>query len=585
VSDFSPTGTAGEAAPGERVPTRHWVAVFGAMLGAFMAVLDIQITNASLNDILGSLGATFEEGSWISTSYLVAEIIVIPLTGWLSDVFSPRRYLLINAALFLAFSMACAWAWNLDSMIIFRALQGFTGGVLIPMAFNLVLKLLPPAKRGLGFAVFGMTATFAPAIGPTIGGWLTDNYGWPAIFYLNLIPGALLMAAVAWGLEPGKMRLTLLRRGDWWGIGTMAIGLSSLIVFLEEGNRNDWLNSQFIATLGLTAAVFLSACVMIEFKCREPFINLRLLADRNFGLGTVISTAFGVGMYGAMYLLPIYLAQVQGYNAQQIGRTIMWSGVPQLLMMPVAATLLRWFDARLLLTLGLALFSGSGFMNAAMTNLTGYDQLILAQLVRAMGMPLVIVPLTTLATGHIGPQQSGSASALYNMFRNLGGSIGIALLATQLDLREKFHSVRIGEAVNAFNPVASERLDTLAKHFVAIGADAAVAGQQALGTVADVVRREAYVMAYGDCFYLIGVVLLSMVLLVWLCRGARAESGSRRATSRCAARRPLLRCINAESAVRSIAPDARRLARLAAAHAHSLLGDRLRGDAGDHSIH
>jgi len=392
------------------------------------------------------------------------------------------------------------------------------------MAFNLVLKLLPAAKRGLGFALFGMTATFAPAIGPTIGGWLTDNYGWPAIFYLNLVPGVLLMSAVAWGLAPGKPRLALLRRGDWWGIGAMAIGLGSLIVFLEEGNRNDWLNSKFIVLLALTAATFLSVCVVIELKRREPFINLRLLADRNFGIGTVISTAFGVGMYGAMYLLPVYLAQVQGYNAQQIGWTIIWSGAPQLLMMPVAAALLRWFDARLLLTLGLALFSGSSFMNAAMTNLTAYDQLILAQLVRAMGMPLVIVPLTSLATGHIGPQQAGSASALYNMFRNLGGSIGIALLATQLDLREKFHSVRLGEAVSLFHPATNERLDTLTQQFIARGAEAVAAAQQAVGALAGTVRREAYVMAYGDCFYLIGVLLLAMVLLVWMCGGAKGAT-------------------------------------------------------------
>ena len=508
---------------GGSVPLRHWVALVGAMLGAFMAVLDIQITNASLNDILGSLGATLQEGSWVSTSYLVAEIIVIPLTGWLAEVFSARRYLLVNAALFLVFSMACAWAWNLDSMIVFRALQGFTGGVLIPMAFNLVLKLLPPAKRGLGFALFGMTATFAPAIGPTLGGWLTDNYGWPAIFYLNLLPGALLMTAVGWGLAREKMHLELLRRGDWWGIGSMAIGLGSLIIFLEEGNRNDWLNSQFIVTTGLSAAVFLSACLVIELTRREPFLNLRLLANRNFGLGVAISVAFGVSMYGVMYLLPMYLAQVQGYNAEQIGRTIMWSGVPQLVMMPVAAALLRWFDARWLLTLGLALFSGSSFMNATMTNLTGYDQLIAAQVVRAMGMPLVIVPLTSLATGHIGPQQSGSASALYNMFRNLGGSIGIALLATQLDVREKFHSVRLGESVNAFSPATGARLDALAQHFAAGGADAVSAGQQALGAVAGIVRREAFVMAYGDCFFIVGAVLIAMVVLVWLCRKTQPQ--------------------------------------------------------------
>jgi len=512
-----------ESTATDAVSVRHWVALLGAMLGAFMAVLDIQITNASLNDILGALGATLEEGSWISTSYLVAEIIVISLTGWLSDVFSVRRYLLVNAALFLAFSIACGWAWNLESMIVFRALQGFTGGVLIPMAFNLVLKLLPPTKRGLGFALFGMTATFAPAIGPTIGGWLTDNYGWPAIFYLNLLPGALLIGAVAWGLKPEKMQLALLRRGDWGGIGTMAIGLGSLIVFLEEGNRNDWLNSQFIATLGGTAVVFLSACIVIELVRREPFINLRLLADRNFGLGTIVSTAFGVGMYGVMYLLPLYLAQVQGYNAQQIGRTMIWSGVPQLFMMPVAAVLLRWIDARVLLTLGLTLFSASGFMNAAMTNLTGYDQLMLSQLVRALGMPLVIVPLTTVATGHIGPLQSGSASALYNMFRNLGGSIGIALLATHLDLREKLHSNRLGEAITAFSPSTGERLDALTQQFVARGAESVPAGQKALVAVAALVRREAFVMAYGDCFFLLGALLLSMVLLVWFCR--RATNG------------------------------------------------------------
>lgn len=500
------------------VSLRHWVALMGAILGAFMAVLDIQITNASLNDMLGSLGSTLDEGSWISTSYLVAEIIVIPLTGWLSDVFSTRRYLLVNAALFLAFSCACAWSWNLQSMIVFRALQGFTGGVLIPTAFSLVLKLLPPAQRGLGFALFGITATFAPAIGPTIGGWLTDNYGWPSIFYLNLVPGALLLAAVGWGLDAQRPRLALLKRGDWWGISTMAAGLGSLIVFLEEGNRNDWLNSNFIIAMGLMAAVCLAACVLIELTRREPFINLRLLARRNFGLGSMVGMAFGAGMYGVTYLLPLYLAQVQGYNAQQIGETIMWSGLPQIFMMPLAVLLLRKVEARWLLMLGLILFSGSSFMNAALTNLTAYEQLRWSQFVRALGMPLVIVPITTLATGLIEPEQSGSASALFNMFRNLGGSIGIALLATQLDVREKFHSLRLGETVSMFSPTTTERLSDLTQQFIARGAETVKASSQAIGALAGTLRREAYVMAYSDCFLVLGVLLLSMVFLVWLCR-------------------------------------------------------------------
>jgi DHA2 family multidrug resistance protein len=512
-------GSAGEtpALPGA-VSTRHWVALIGAMLGAFMAVLDIQITNASLNDILGSLGSTLEEGSWVSTSYLVAEIIVIPLTGWLSEVFSTRRYLLANAALFLVFSVACAWAWNLSSLIVFRALQGFTGGVLIPTAFNLVLKLLPPAKRGVGFALFGMTATFAPAIGPTVGGWLTDNYGWGSIFYLNLIPGILLIGAVAWGLDAQGPKLNLLRQGDWWGIGSMALGLGSLIVFLEEGNRNDWLNSAFIATMGAVAAFSLIACVIIEFNHPTPFVNLRLLARRNFALGSFVGMAFGAGMYGATYLLPLYLAQVQGYNAQQIGETIMWSGLPQILMMPLAVLLLQRVDARILLTLGLLFFSGSSFMNAALTNLSAYDQLRWTQIVRALGMPLVIVPITTMATGRIEPEQSGSASALFNMFRNLGGSVGIALLATQLDLREKLHSLRLGEAVTAFSSATAERLSSLTQHFISRGAETVTAAQQAIGALAGTVRREAFVMAYSDSFFLLGMLLLTMVIFVWFCR-------------------------------------------------------------------
>jgi len=304
----------------------------------------------------------------------------------------------------------------------------------------------------------------------------------------------------------------------------MALGLGSLIVFLEEGNRNDWLNSPFIAAMGLIAAVSLTACVIIELNTLNPFVNLRLLARLNFGIGSLIGMAFGAGMYGATYLLPMYLAQVQNYNAQQIGQTIMWSGLPQIFMMPVAVLLLKRFDARILLTVGLVLFSGSSFMNAALTNVSAYDQLRWTQLIRALGMPLVIVPITTLATGSIEPAQAGSASALFNMFRNLGGSIGIALLATQLDLREKLHSVRLGETITAFNSATAERVNSLTQQFVSRGAEAVTAGRQAVGALAGTVRREAFVMAYGDCFFILGALLLAMVVFVWFCRPTKGGS-------------------------------------------------------------
>jgi DHA2 family multidrug resistance protein len=268
----------------------------------------------------------------------------------------------------------------------------------------------------------------------------------------------------------------------------------------------------------LVAVISLIGWFTIELNVAKPFVNLRLLARRNFGLGAIIGMVFGAGMYGATYLLPLYLAQVQGYNAQQIGQTIMWSGMPQLVMMPLAVVLLRRFDARLLLTIGLVLFSASSFLNASLTSFSGYDQLRWTQLIRAIGMPLVIVPITTLATGLIEPEQSGSASALFNMFRNLGGSIGIAMLATQLDLREKFHSVRLGEAVTAFSSSSVSQLGQLAQQLAGRGSESIAAGQQALVMVAGKLRREAFVMAYSDCFFLLGALIISMVVLVWFCR-------------------------------------------------------------------
>jgi len=500
------------------VSLRHWVAVLGSMLGAFMAVLDIQITNASLKDILGSLGATLEEGSWVTTSYLVAEIVVIPLTGWLATVFSPRRYLLATTAMFLTASAACAWAWDLHSLIVFRVIQGFTGGAMIPMALTLVLRMLPERHHAAGFAIFGMTATFAPAIGPSIGGWLTETYGWPWIFYMNLVPGALMLGALAWGMDRAPADLSKLRNGDWAGIFTVATGLGCLITLLEEGNRNDWFNSPAMAVLAVTAGAMLTAGIIIELRCRDPFIDLRLLGGRVFGISSAIGTVFGLGMYGVMYVLPVYLAQIQGYNAGQIGRTIMWSGVPQLLMMPVAAMLAKRRDLRVLISLGLGLFAASCLMNGRMTHWTAHEQLRVTQLIRALGMPLVIVPLTTLATRGLPAARAGSASALFNMLRNLGGSVGIALLATRIDVREKFHSVRLGESVSLMDSATTERIRALTGYFVSHGADPATAGMRALEVLDQTVRREAFVLAFGDAFTLLGVILLVAIPLVWWAR-------------------------------------------------------------------
>jgi MFS transporter, DHA2 family, multidrug resistance protein len=496
------------------------------MLGAFMAVLDIQITNSSLQDIQAALGATLEEGSWISTAYLVAEIVVIPLTGWLSQVFSIRRYILVNAALFIFFSVCCASAWDLPSMIVFRACQGATGGILIPMAFTNMLVTLPPSKQPVGMALFGITATFAPSIGPTLGGWLTNNLSWHYIFYLNVIPGLLLLAGVWYGIKQQRPKPELLKQGDWWGIISMAIGLASLQVVLEEGSRKDWFSSSMIVNLGAIAIISLSIFFWIELTRKQPFINLRLLRDRNFGLASIVNVSLGVGLYGSIYLLPLYLAQIQKYNALQIGEVLMWAGLPQLFLIPFVPKLIQRIDIRLVIAVGVSLFAVSCFMNSDLTNLSGIDQLRWSQLVRALGQPMIIIPLSSVATASLSKAQAGSASGLFNMMRNLGGSFGIATLATLLTQREKFHSNRLGDAISLYNPETQQRVDTLTQLFVSKGADFNTAQSQAFQAIANTVSRESYVMAFNDCFYFVGFALLLSGVAILFFKKVKASDGS-----------------------------------------------------------
>ncbi len=512
--------------PPDRVSLKTWIGVAGTILGAFMAVLDIQITNSSLKDIQAALGATLEEGSWISTSYLVAEIVVIPLTGWLSQVFSIRRYLLVNATLFVFFSLCCAWAWNLPSMIVFRALQGFTGGVLIPMAFAFLLTALPPKKQPIGLALFAITATFAPSIGPTFGGWLTENFSWHYVFYINTVPGLMLISAVWYAIDARPMKLELLKDGDWFGILAMAIGLGSLQVVLEEGNRKDWFGSGLIVRLTAIAVISLAIFFWIELTRNKPFINLRLMRDRNFGLASIINVALGLGLYGSVYIMPLYLSQIQGYNAMQIGEVLMWVGFPQLLIIPFVPKIMQKVDVRLLIGIGCSLFAVSCFMNSNMTAQTGYDQLRWSQLVRAAGQPLIMVPLSSVATAGLPVSQAGSASGLFNMMRNLGGSIGIAIIATLLTQRQQFHSNRIGEAVSTYSPETQQRIQDLTQYFMGKGADMATAQQQAIAQIGNLVRREAYVMAFNDCFYFIGCALLLSGLTVIFLKKVKPGSGA-----------------------------------------------------------
>jgi DHA2 family multidrug resistance protein len=506
-------------APPEKMDLRCWVSVFGTMLGAFMAILDIQITNSSLADISGGIAATPDEGSWISTSYLIGEIITIPLTAWLSRIFTLRYYLLGNVALFLFCSAMCGLSDNLFEMICFRVGQGFSGGVFIPTALTVVTTRMPPHLRPIGTSMFGMTATLAPTIGPYLGGLLTDHWGWQWNFYINFIPGIVMFSTVYATIDAGEMQLSKLWQGDWIGIIALSIGLGSLVAMLEEGQRKDWFGNDFIRTCGILAAIFIPLFVIRElFFAPDPVVKLRLLAGRNLGVSTIIATMLGLGLYGCVYLIPVFLESVQGYSPVLVGETLAWVGLPQLFVFPFLPFLMKRVDLRLLIFIGSLIFAYSCYLNAYMTPEYGKDQFMFANIVRALGQPFTIVPVTQLAIAGLAPRDAGDASAIFNMFRNLGGSFGIALLSTITQRREQFHDFRIGETITASTPGVQHRLDTITSHLISHGIDPAAASQKAFDIFNNSVRKNANVMAYNDAFLCVAIGLSVGALAVWFCK-------------------------------------------------------------------
>lgn len=493
---------------------RAWIAVFGGLIGAFMAILDIQITNASMKEIQGSLGATLEEGSWIATAYLVAEMIAIPLSGWLSTGLSTRRYLLWTTSAFIIASVLCSLSWNLESMIAFRALQGFFGGALIPLAFRLILEFLPDDKRAIGMALFGVTATFAPSIGPTLGGWLTEQFSWHYLFYINVPPGLLVMAMLAYGLEKKPVLWDKLKNVDLAGIVTMALGMGCLEVVLEEGNRKDWFGSDLIRHLAIIAAVNIALFIWIELRHRTPLVNLRLLGQRDFAISTLAYFLLGMGLFGAIYMIPLYLSQIHNYNPLEIGEVIMWMGFPQLLVLPFVPKLMKHFDGRYLAAFGFSMFALSYYMNSHMTADFAGQQMIASQIIRALGQPFILVPIGILATMHIKAEENASASTVLNVMRNLGGACGIALVATLTDNLARTHLARLKESIPAVSSYAQDYLAQSASMLQSAGSDPITANAQAQALLGQTMTQQAYIQAYNDVFLIMGGLLLIAVVAV-----------------------------------------------------------------------
>src|SRR6202158_291465 len=389
----------------------------------------------------------------------------------------------------------------------------------------MVLPTLPKPQQPMGLAVFALSVTFAPAIGPTIGGYLTENYGWGTIFFVNVIPTAVMVSALYLTLERAPMQFKLLKEGDWAGIVTMAIGLSALQTVLEEGNKDDWFSSPFIQRLAIIALVMWSLFIWIELTTAKPLIRLRLLKQRNFGFGTIAVTLLGFALFGSVYILPAYLGQTQGYNAEQIGGVLAWTGLPQLLLIPLMPKLMQRFDTRYIAITGLLIFAYSCFMNTAMSPDYAGDQLWIPNIVRAIGQAMVLTPLTSVTTGNNAPQDAAAASGISNMLRNLGGAIGTAVLATVVTKREQFHSNIIGQSVTLGREEVRNRISQMTDFFMSHGMpDPAAAHQQAIIALGNAVKRQALVMGFSDTFAVIGVVLVLAAIAVAFTRKVKGSA-------------------------------------------------------------
>lgn len=502
------------SAAGLRRATPAEVAGFAIMvLGMFMALLDIQIVAASLQPIAGGLSASRDEITWVQTSYLVAEIVMIPLSGWLSRALSTRWLYTIAAVGFTLASVACGLAWTITSIVVFRAIQGFFGGALIPLVFSTAFILFPGRRRAAASAIIGLIATIAPTFGPTLGGWITEAWSWRWLFFINVLPGMAIAIFVPLLLRFDRPQWRLLRQVDGWGVLALAIFLAGLQYVLEEGPRHDWFGDRSVRTLAWAAGGAAVIFFWRSFTARFPVVDLRSLADRNFALGCTFSFVLGLGLFGAVYLTPVYLAEVRGYSSLQIGLAVMTTGLFQFLSVPIAAGLARVVDLRLMLAFGFAAFAWGLYLLTPVTADWGWRELFWPQAVRGFALMFCILPANSLALGGLPADRLKVAAGLYNLMRTLGGAIGIALSLTMLTQRTNLHFFRMAETLTAADPALQAALPRLAERFMERGMEAAAAEHAALQHLRDVALREANVQTFSDIFLLGALVFAATALL------------------------------------------------------------------------
>lgn len=491
-----------------------WLAVAAGTIGSFMAMLDISIVNAALPTIQGEIGASASEGTWVATSYLVAEIVVIPLAAWFERMLGLRRFLLIAAVLFTLFSVICGTAESLGVMIIGRVGQGFTGGAMIPTAMSIIAMRLPPAQQPIGTAIFGATVLLGPVLGPLVGGWLTETFSWHYAFFLNVPICAVLIILLIFGLPGGRMNLGELLEADWAGVAGLALGLGGLTVLLEEGHREHWFESSYIVKLAFVSAAGFLLLAWGQFRARRPVIKLALLGNRAFAAVMLLSLVVGVILYGVSYVVPQFVAAIAGYNALQAGQIILLSGLPALVFLPLLPVAVKFIDLRLAIGSGLLLMALGCYLVTDLTAASSGRDFVASQLIIGSGQVMAMMFLNQAAISTVSPTEAGDASGLFNAARNLGGSIGLAVLATLQDKNSTVHRWEIHSVLSSTDPQVQKSIEQSAAGNGG-GPDGLSAAYRAVDAM---IQRDALVMAFNDNFFVLALMCTAVLPLVFLLR-------------------------------------------------------------------
>ncbi|MBI4455844.1 MAG: DHA2 family efflux MFS transporter permease subunit [Acidobacteria bacterium] len=514
------------ADPQEWRPSHNpWIIAGSVMLATFMEVLDTSVANVALPHIAGNLSVTTEEATWVLTSYLISNAIILPASGWLSSFFGRKRFLMTCVVIFTLSSFVCGAALSLGMLVFARVVQGVGGGALQPIAQSVLLESFPPAKRGVAMAVFGMGVVVAPIIGPTLGGWVTDNYSWRWVFYINLPVGVLaILMTQAFVEDPPYIKAGARRTIDYLGFGLMTLWLGTLQLIFDKGQQEDWFAAVWIRWFAVISCACMVAFIIRELRAREPIVDLRVFANRNFAVGTFLMTIVGAVLYSTMASLPLFLQTLLGYPAKESGMAVSPRGLGAMVSLNIVGRLIGRIDSRFLIVVGLAILGVSTFLLGNVNLEIAMDSVVWPNIISGFAMGFIFVPLTTLSMGTLRNEQMGNAAGLYNLMRNIGGSVGISVATTMIFRSGQMHQATLVSHLTPYDPAFQQRL-----HAIQEGLSSQVgplaAAQQAYAVIYGILVRQARLMAFVDSFRWLALMCLLCLPLVLLFKKSKPRAG------------------------------------------------------------